>query len=208
MDDSMINIGYGLDRLKREYKNMFPFHMVKEYTDKIQAVIDKLEADYDEEYGYKQDLPSALESIEGICEIEVLEDEWSFKHTGYRLCNKYDIVTACAELNNNPAQFKCTHIYVMFYIVCYRDIEYKTKPNIHYAPVLDKALLLLHYDTPDPDYEPPYEPEMTLEECIALEKSKKRKRKIKVRYVDIAHFVCMIKPQTGEVLKWIHVAYY
>lgn len=82
MDDSMINIGYGLDRLKSEYKDMFPFHMVKEYTDKIQAVIDKLEADYDEEYGYKQDLPSALESIEGICEIEVLEDEWSFKHTG------------------------------------------------------------------------------------------------------------------------------
>ncbi len=36
--------------------------MVKEYTDKIQAVIDKLEADYDEEYGYKQDLPSALEA--------------------------------------------------------------------------------------------------------------------------------------------------
>lgn len=206
MDENFIKIGFGLDELKREYKNMFPFPLVKEYTDKIQAVMDKLEADYDEEYGYKQDLPSALESIKGICEIEVLEDEWSFKHTGYRLCNKYDIVTACAELDNHPAQYRCTHIYVMFYIVCYRDIEYKTKPNIHYAPVLDKALLLLHYDVPDPDYEPPYTTEKTIEECLASVRS--GKVKIKVPYFDAAHFVCMIKPQTGEVLKWIDAVYY
>lgn len=205
MEDNLIKVWFSLDELKREYKNMFPFPLVKDYTDKIQAVIDKLEADYDEEYGYKQDLPSALESIDGICEIEVLEDEWSFKHTGYRLCNKYDIVSACAELDNNPAQYRCTHIYVMFYIVCYRDIEYKTKPNIHYAPVLDKALLLLHYDIPDPNYEPPYTTEKTLEECLASVRS--GKVKIKTPFIDAAHFVCMIKPQTGEVLKWIDKAY-
>lgn len=65
MEDNLIKIGFGLDELKREYKNMFPFPLVKDYTDKIQAVIDRLETDYTEECGYKENLSSALESIDG-----------------------------------------------------------------------------------------------------------------------------------------------
>lgn len=206
MEDNLIKIGFGLDELKREYKNMFPFPLVKDYTDKIQAVIDRLETDYTEECGYKENLSSALESIDGICKVRMLEDEWAYEGTGYRLCNKYDVLSVCAELNNNPTQYRCNHIYVEFYIVDYCDKEYVTKPNIHYAPLLDKALLWLSYDIPDPDVLFYNTAQKALEEhSKGITKSRIKK---KIKFVNVAHFVCMIKPQTGEVLKWIHKAYY